>query len=294
MNKTGSIEADLTEGAMSANSERLYALIEEAAERLRWWQRSGRNQVRTKSDGTPVGSADLESDELLRKGLVQIANIPLVTEESWIGASGELRDASSYWLVDPLDGTRNFIEGHSDYSIIVGLVRNGTPVLGGVAHPARREIFLGERNHGVTHISGTSSAPRAVPPLKPPAAEGMRMAVPRYRSGSGDERTVALASALRIDGSNVLPVGSAMKSTTLLSGGCEIVISFEAVQLWDLGGVAALLQEAGGVVRFPSGAPISFSLSDLCESGSPLVQGYFAGTPGVVDRAAAELVRIEA
>lgn len=264
----------------------------EAGDRLRWWRASGRNQVQLKGDGTPVGSADLEVDELMRRELPAIAHAQLVTEESWPGSGRARRELSfpieRYWLVDPLDGTKNFIEGHDDYSIIVALVRNGAPVLGAVAHPERRELFLAERGRGafVLH-GGEQSIPVALPRINAHSGGPVRMVVPRYRTNGGMAATDALGAALGVGPDETLGIGSAMKSTTLARGQCDIVASFEGVQLWDLGGTSALLTEVGGEIRRWNGAPISFDLAELLAHDRPIDRytGYLAATPGLLDRA---------
>ena len=101
--------------------------------------------VKTKADATPLTEADLRAHRTIVEGLRQLApDVPVVSEEDDPPPLKERRRWHRHWLVDPLDGTRDFVARNGQFAVNIALVENGSPVLGVVAAPARREVYVGD------------------------------------------------------------------------------------------------------------------------------------------------------
>lgn len=126
------------------------ALAKDAAKvAMPYW--GDKNAVKYKADGSPVTLADPASEKIILPGLKAICpNIPAVSEEQFeAGESPDISNAREYWLVDPLDGTKEFIKGTKDFTINIGLIRDGVPVFGFVYLPATDDVYYGGAGMGV-------------------------------------------------------------------------------------------------------------------------------------------------
>ena len=109
-------------------SEQLARRAAEAA--LAIYHQKEQWQVTSKSDDSPVTAADLAAHEILVSGLPNILDVPVLSEESDIPSFAERQSWECYWLVDPLDGTREFISGNGEFTVNIALIEAGKPVLG--------------------------------------------------------------------------------------------------------------------------------------------------------------------
>lgn len=246
-------------------------LVSEAAGILRELFRGPALTVEHKSDGSPVTTADKTVDALFQRRLPELYAAPVVSEESPLPA-GSAEGLSRFWLVDPLDGTKNFIRGEEEFSIVVALVIEGVPQLGFVAAPMKGVVFGAIRGLGVWRFEGDSCinlAPRK--PLTPP----LRVVTARFPKPEFLKRVKEFCTTSLTPPAALLQVGSAYKSMLLLEDRADLVLCFDGVSLWDLGGVECVLHEAGCSLRaVRSGEPICFDLRR--GMGVP---GYFAYHP---------------
>ena len=148
-------------------------LIRQAGDRILEFYRRGDYSVSFKSDHSPVTEADMASHDLLTMGLVKLSGFPVLSEEAPI-AYEERCQWERFWLVDPLDGTKDFIARNDEFTINVALIEGGAPVLGVLFAPALGELFFAEIGKG---------AYRAMP-------SGERERLPTYR----DDKVTVLRS----------------------------------------------------------------------------------------------------
>jgi 3'(2'), 5'-bisphosphate nucleotidase len=167
-------------------------------------------------------------------------------------AAGHVAGAAPlFWLVDPLDGTREFANGNDDFAVNIGLVRDGRPALGIVGVPATGEVFGGivgrgawKRQHGQQSVVATRSAP----------AEGLTVVASRHH-GSGadlDDFLRGKRVAKRIN------FGSSLKFCRLAEGGADVYPRFGRTMEWDTCAPQAVLEAAGGTVLTLSGSPLGY------------------------------------
>jgi 3'(2'), 5'-bisphosphate nucleotidase len=210
-----------------------------------------------KPDGSPVTQADLAADAIIVDGLKELApQIPVVSEERVDQATGPY--AASFFIVDPLDGTREFIAGHNDYTVNIALVTAGRPVLGVISAPALGLLWRGLVGFGAERMSlspdadtrnasRTSIQTRALP-------EGQWIAA--ISRSHLDSRTDAFIK--QRGGAARLPIGSALKFCRLAEGSADIYPRLSAISEWDIAAGHAILEAAGGIVADSRGRPLRF------------------------------------
>jgi 3'(2'), 5'-bisphosphate nucleotidase len=207
--------------------------------------------VERKRDHSPVTAADRLAEALIVDGLREAApDIPVVAEEEV--EAGRLTDAGSrFWLVDPLDGTREFAAGHDSFAVCIGLVASGRPLLGVVALPATAEIFGGVVGVGAWKEQAGRRAP--ITARRPPPEGPVVMASRHYAT---DERIAAFA---REQGAQrIVNIGSAEKFCRLAEGGADLYPRFGPTMEWDTAAPEAVLLAAGGGMADWDGTPLRY------------------------------------
>lgn len=225
-----------------------------------------------KSGGELVSVADREADTLLRARLAEAFPADaLLTEET--PDDGTRRDQDRVWIVDPLDGTRDFLGGTPDFAVHVGLARGGSPVVGVVHCPPSGRTWLGVPGHGAWARDGGGawSPIRVVPPDAP-----LRVAVTRRPLGP---RTRELRELLP---EHVLVrSGSAgLKAALVADGSCDVYPAVtRRMKEWDLCAPHAVVQAAGGVCTDLAGNPLTYNAADVRAS-----RGFLVTTPTLLTR----------
>jgi 3'(2'), 5'-bisphosphate nucleotidase len=214
--------------------------------------------VREKADLSPVTEADEAAEKLILGELARIdPATPVISEEA--ASAGRIPQASGqFYLVDPLDGTKEFITRNGEFTVNIGLVRDGQPVAGIVYAPARGEIYAGEAGCGAwrAHVSGkASSASLAWSSIHTRAAASKPPVVVASRSHM-DAKTEAWLKAQGAH--NLVSAGSSLKFCLLAKGEADFYPRFGRTMEWDTAAGHAVLAAAGGAVRTEDGAPLSY------------------------------------
>ncbi|MDA8051345.1 MAG: 3'(2'),5'-bisphosphate nucleotidase CysQ [Rhodospirillales bacterium] len=208
--------------------------------------------VARKSDASPVTAADHAAEALIVAGLrAATPEIPVVAEEEVTG--GRLTAAGPvFWLVDPLDGTREFAAGRDEFAVNVGLVRDGRPVLGAVALPASGQVYGGIVGTGAWQQDqeGRKEPINA----RPPPAAGLDVMASRHYAG--DPKLAAWLKGRAV--ASVTNIGSAMKFCRLAEGKADLYPRLGRTMEWDTAAPQAVLEAAGGHVTTFEGAPLRY------------------------------------
>ncbi|MCG6206326.1 3'(2'),5'-bisphosphate nucleotidase CysQ [Rhodopseudomonas sp. HC1] len=218
--------------------------------------RSGK--VDHKSDGSPVTAADLAADRVIAEGLAQIApQLPTLSEERCgLGRP----DAPSFFVIDPLDGTKEYVSGRDEFTVNLALVSDGEPLLGIVGAPALGVIWRGLVGHGAERLTVaadgtiTSTEPIRTRPLPPPGAP-WTVAISRSHL---DARTLAFIAER--PGAVQAQMGSALKFGRIAEGAADIYPRMSPTCEWDIAAGAAVVIAAGGKLTDASGAPLRFDV----------------------------------
>jgi 3'(2'), 5'-bisphosphate nucleotidase len=207
--------------------------------------------VRGKADASPVTAADERAEALIVPALRALApGVPVVAEEAV--AAGQAPSAGvRFWLVDPLDGTREFVDRNGEFTVNVALVDRGEPVLGVVYAPALRRLFSGAAGQGAWLEA--DGARRAIACRRPPA-EGLTVVASRSH---GDEAALAAFLAGR-PVARVLHSGSSLKLCLIAAGEADLYPRLGRTMEWDIAAGHAVLAAAGGSVTDLDGAPLRY------------------------------------
>lgn len=207
-------------------------------------------KVETKVDGSPVTEADRRAEDLILAAIRKeiTADFPIVAEESV--AAGRAPDLTGktvpFWLVDPLDGTKEFISRNGEFTVNIALIDAGRPVLGVVHAPAINQTFVGSQYGTVAEMGG--AAPRLVACRRPPA-EGLSVLV--SRSHKSPETDVFLS---KFTVRKEVSAGSSLKFCRVATGLADLYPRLGRTMEWDTAAGHAVLRYAGGkVVKLDGG-----------------------------------------
>jgi 3'(2'), 5'-bisphosphate nucleotidase len=245
--------------AAAALIEPLTELVIRAGEAILAVNR-GAMKVEGKSDGSPVTEADLAADRIIVEGLATLApNVPALSEERTRLARPPYRD--SFFLVDPLDGTKEFVAGRNEFTVNLALVTEGTPLLGIVGAPALGVIWRGIVGRGAERLIVRDRAPPVVEPITtrphPSREKPWTVAVSRSHADAQTEAFIAeRGGAVRAE------LGSAVKFGRVAEGKVDIYPRLAPTCEWDVAAGHAVVTAAGGKVTDSRGAALRFGLRD--------------------------------
>ncbi len=215
--------------------------------------RGGDIAVERKADDSPVTAADYAANDVIVPELSALTpSIPVVSEES--AAVGDVPDVSGgcFWLVDPLDGTKEFIAGRDEFTVNIALVDAGRPVLGVVGIPVLGEIFSGF-GPGSARFHAADGGVRRIDARRPPE-DGLTAMV--SRSHADMEAVEALFATMTIKERVI--AGSSLKFCRIAAGMADLYPRFGRTMEWDTAAGHAVLAAAGGSVRTLDGADLSY------------------------------------
>ena len=226
---------------------------------------------RTKADSSPVSDADERAEEIIVKRLnAALPGIGVLAEETAAREGVGAARASTFLLVDPVDGTKEFLKRNGQFTVNIALVEAGRPIAGCVYAPARKDIYFG----GATAwtIAGFSAGET----LRP--ADGQALHTRTYpaagltavtSSSHLDPETKAFLEKRRIAGTTA--VGSSLKFCLIAAGQADLYPRWGPTMEWDTGAGHAVLQAAGGCVTRPDGSPFLYGKSAAGYLNGPFV-----------------------
>lgn len=188
-----------------------------------------------KKDGSPVTPADIEVNEFLTKRLQDDFSIPVVSEEC-VTAWETRKEYNEFWLLDPLDGTKEFIGRYGDFSICLALIRNKRPILGIVYAPALSLLYYGGANLGVFCYRQNKKEP--IGHITPKISTAM---ISRFHNDSKVEEFCKINTIER-----TYMLGGALKYCYIAEGKGSVYIRYNKMKEWDVAAGDIILQEAGG------------------------------------------------
>lgn len=211
--------------------------------------------VELKDDRSPLTAADMAAHHLIVAGLKELTpGIPVLSEESahfdWV----ERQTWQRYWLVDPLDGTREFIKKNGEFTVNIALIEDGVAVFGVVYAPALDELHYGIRGVGAFICDGESRVPIT---SRRPAAAPLHVAASRSHL---DARTAAAIE--RMGEVHLFGMGSSLKFCRMAEARLDVYPRFAPTSEWDTAAGQCVLEAAGGVVLMLDGKPLSYNSKD--------------------------------
>lgn len=253
-------------------AEKVAELAERAGEAI--MEIYGRDDFETeyKDDESPLTAADKAAHRILVDGLEQLTpDVSVLSEESKDISYEDRRDWSDFWLVDPLDGTKEFIKRNDEFTVNVALIRRDEPVMGVVHAPA-----LGTTYYGVKELGAFKSTGEGFDPIEVASKQQLPITVVVSRSHlrERDEQFIDQLRG-RYDDVELSPTGSALKLCLVAEGKADVYPRFGPTMEWDIGAAQCVVEQAGGIVRTEAGEALRYNKKDLV---NPF---FIAHTPAV-------------
>ncbi|BBH48547.1 3'(2'),5'-bisphosphate nucleotidase CysQ [Pseudomonas sp. KU43P] len=214
--------------------------------------------VTNKADDSPVTAADLAAHRVIADGLQALAphipvlseedcNIPLATREGW----------QRWWLVDPLDGTKEFIAGSEEFTVNIALIENGEVVFGVVSMPTNGRCYFGGRELGAWRAeAGSDALPIRV--RNTPSADGRFTVVASRRHSSPEQEALLAGLKAAVGELELANIGSSLKFCLLAEGSADCYPRLAPTSQWDTAAAQGVLEGAGGEVIDLEGQPFRY------------------------------------
>jgi len=213
-------------------------------------------EVVRKSDQTPVTEADLAASRIIEEGLAALTpSLPVLTEESEQVDAKQRQQWRQFWLVDPLDGTQEFINKTGEFTVNIALIEDDKPVLGIVYAPAMGLYYYACRGHGAYKRIATEQ-PRAI---RVRQWQGGKVVIACGHSRCGTQLQGLLK---QFDEYEVITLGSALKSCWVAEGKADIYARFGPTSEWDTAAAQCIVEEAGGSITDTQLEPLCYNCGD--------------------------------
>ena len=210
-----------------------------------------------KADDSPLTKADLASHHLLIEGLRALAPAwPMLSEESAAISYDERRGWERYWLIDPLDGTKEFIKRRDEFTVNVALIHRGEPILGVVHAPALGVTYAAAHGLGATKQLGAQPSE----PIHAADYRTGRLKVVVSRSHAGPETEALLH---KLGPADSISIGSSLKLCLVADGTAHLYPRLGPTMEWDIAAAQCVVEEAGGSVTDLEGRPLRYNKPSL-------------------------------
>ena len=213
-------------------------------------------EVQNKDDESPLTKADLASNRRIIAGLSSLTpDIPVISEESGLPDFEQRSRWPRYWLIDPLDGTKEFVNRNGEFTVNIALIDQHKPVLGVVHVPVQNKTYIGCEGYGAERRSGDGE--RQSIRVSPTSAQPVRVV------GSRSHRGPSLDAYLENLGNcDMIPMGSSLKFCVVAEGGADIYPRLGPTSEWDTAAAQAVVEQAGGSVVTLDGKPLKYNTKE--------------------------------
>jgi len=233
--------------------ERVAAIAREAGREILEVYAAGAIAPTAKADNSPLTAADLRSHRLIVQRLGElIPGVPLLSEESASVLPAVRAAWQRYWLVDPLDGTREFLSRNGEFTVNIALIEGHSPALGVVHVPVTDTTYCGVPGEGAAR----RSAAEEPVPIRVAAHAATPLRIVGSRSHRGDSLDAFLA---RAGAHELLAIGSSLKFCLVAEGAADVYPRLGPTSEWDTAAAHAVLLAAGGAVSALDGSPLEYN-----------------------------------
>ena len=210
-------------------------------------------KVETKADKSPITAADHAAHDIIAAGLASLSkDIPLWSEESPGIDWGIRREWREFWLVDPLDGTREFIQRNGEFTVNIALIHGHAPVLGVVHAPALKRDYCGHVGGGA--FRADDGGPGRPIHVQSPAPSPLRVVGSRSHAGASLDHILGKLGEHRLK-----PMGSSLKFCLVAEGEADFYPRLGPTSEWDTAAAQAVVEAAGGAVLDLEGRPLCYN-----------------------------------
>lgn len=226
--------------------------------------------VYLKQDSSPVTNADIQASEMIITSIRSITpNIPIISEEMPISVNLKTLEKSNYyWLIDPIDGTKSFIEKKGDFTVNIALIQNKRSIFGIIYQPIKHELFY--TNHEGKAVKETINSKNIMQANKSIDLEqGINLLLPNRPIGKIGERFI---KAIKVKSST--KISSSYKFCLLAEGKFDMYINFIPISLWDVAAGHAILNSSEGKIYNTSGKELTYISGSLHNPSFIAVSSY--------------------
>jgi 3'(2'), 5'-bisphosphate nucleotidase len=212
--------------------------------------------IQHKDDKSPLTAADMASHRVILEGLRRLhPELPALSEESAAIDFGERSAWQRYWLIDPLDGTKEFIKRNGEFTVNIALIDRGEAVLGVVCVPVSGRVYYGVRGQG----AWSQDADQAPEPIQVRARHGRPVQVAGSRSHAGDSLRRYLDN---LGEHEIVSMGSSLKLCLVAEGRADLYPRLGPTSEWDTAAAQAVVEAAGGRVTDTAMQPLRYNTKD--------------------------------
>jgi 3'(2'), 5'-bisphosphate nucleotidase len=223
-----------------------------------------------KQDKSPLTEADTAAHEVIIRHLKKLQPaLPILSEEA-VGDFSGVDDSGRYWLVDPLDGTREFIKRNGEFTVNIALIEHGRATLGVVYAPVLNVAYLAAEGQGAFKVGADG---KRVPIRVAEHKEGSTWRVVGSRSHAGDSLKAFLH---KLGSHELMSMGSSLKFCLVAEGAADIYPRMGPTSLWDTAAAQCVVEQSGGAVIQLSGEPVSYADPSVVLNPFFLVHGKSA------------------
>ncbi|NRA83151.1 MAG: 3'(2'),5'-bisphosphate nucleotidase CysQ [Gammaproteobacteria bacterium] len=228
---------------------------------------SGDYESHTKEDDTPVTSADYAANEIICKMLAQLTpDIPIVSEELPDITTEQRQSWNRYWLVDPLDGTQEFVAGSGDFAVAIALIDNNLPTIGVIYAPIHNRCYLASRGNGAYRRDD-----HGLKPIKINTDQQTKLKIAVSLRQSKETVLSRVSTEFEYE---LIPMGSAtLKSCLVAEGGADFYMRVGPTGEWDTGAAHCILTEAGGDIKDLGLQTLTYNKRETLENPNFIVCG---------------------
>lgn len=225
-------------------------------------------QVEKKQDDSPVTIADKTSNDFICDALEKLTpNIPIVSEERPVADFSERKQYEYYWLIDPLDGTKEFINRNGDFTVNIALIHGKNPVLGVVFVPVQNKMYWAVKGHGAWEIQDGVKKQLFADTFKM-SQSGLAIAVTRSHFNQETANYIGEFTFPRL-----IAAGSSLKVIMVARGEAHLHPRFGPTMEWDTAAPQIILEEAGGKILKHDGSAFEYNQKDSLENPNYFVYG---------------------
>ena len=217
---------------------------------------SGHYDSYSKDDESPVTSADYKANDIISKALTKHSpDIPIMSEETNNGDLAARKDWPHYWLIDPIDGTQEFIAGSGDFAVNIALISHNEPVIGVIYGPVNDTLYYARKGHGAFKQADGETKNISVRKFDDPSTDSVVIAISRRQSR---DRLLSKMSEQRTY--ETKPLGScSLKSCIIAEGKADLYLRLGVTGEWDTGAPQCIIAEAGGKILAANFEPLTYN-----------------------------------
>lgn len=224
----------------------------------------------TKSDQSPVTSADYRANEIIQSELKRACpDIPIMSEESAHEPLSSREKWPTYWLVDPIDGTQEFIARSGDFAVNIALIHHNQPVIGVIYWPTEQSLYFASHGQGAFKLQGDNTRQIHVRQLPDPQCDDVVIAISRRQAPQ-----ILMSKMTDQRNYQTIPLGScSLKSCFIAEGKADLFVRLGETGEWDTGAPQCIVSEAGGRILDIDFAPLTYNLRNSLVNPDFVVMG---------------------